>query len=265
MDQHVMSRETEIICKNYYQYYRAFAQSGIVEFHQGKVDWIKPKEGEAGPALAFHIRLDEDKAEEQLRELVKGILSKTIPARWIVTPDTQPGNMITLMERAGFQNLSAREEHPEPGMLLYAADFQSFVPAPGSGLVCRQVCTGEDFAAWIEVVNTALHGWKMIDAEHYLVWLGQQNIRFYLAELDGMPVSTAATIQNGETASLEFVSTLEKYRRKGAARCLCSQALEALFAGGAETVTLSGASEAVPLYKKLGFHPYFHNIIMLYQ
>ena len=90
-------------------------------------------------------------------------------------------------------------------------------------------------------------------------------MRFYLAEIDGKAVSTAATIQTGDTASLEFVSTLEEYRRRKAAIILSSKALANLFANGAACVTLSGSSEAVPLYEKLGFHPCFCNTIMLYE
>ena len=94
----------------------------------------------------------------------------------------------------------------------------------------------------------------MIDAEHYSSWIEQDNIRLFLAEIDGVPVSTAATIQTGSTASLEFVSALKEHRRQKAAITLCSRAIEALFDRGVETVTLSGSSEAVSLYERLGFH-----------
>jgi Predicted acetyltransferase involved in intracellular survival and related acetyltransferases len=84
-------------------------------------------------------------------------------------------------------------------------------------------------------------------------------------EIDGIPVSTAATIRTGSTASLEFISTLKEHRRQKAAITLCSRAVEALFDNGVETVTLSGSSEAVPLYERLGFHSCFNNTIMLYE
>lgn len=84
----------------------------------------------------------------------------------------------------------------------------------------------EDFRSWIDVVNTALHGWKMIDAEHYFTWVKDEHINIYLAEIDGFAVSTCATTQNGNTASLEFVSTLEQYRRKKAVALLSSYAID---------------------------------------
>lgn len=123
----------------------------------------------------------------------------------------------------------------------------------------------EDFKSWIEVVNTALHGWNMIDVEHYFTWVRSKNIKVYLAELDGAAVATCATIQNRNTGSLEFVSTLELYRRRKAAALLSSCAIAELINNGAETVTLSAYGDAVHLYKQLGFKGYFHNVILKYQ
>ena len=144
------------------------------------------------------------------------------------------------------------------------AKIQPYFPVSGN-MVCRRVRTREDFQIWVDVVNTALHGWEMIDAGHYAVWLEKGNLRFYLCEMDGEPVSTASTIQTGDTASLEFVSTLQEYRRRKAAISLCSQALGELFESGVRAVTLSGSEEAVELYRKLGFHECFHNIVMQYD
>ena len=56
-----------------------------------------------------------------------------------------------------------------------------------------------------------------------------------------------------------------EYRRRKAAISICSQALGELFENGVRAVTLSGSEEAVELYRKLGFHDCFHNIIMQYD
>ena len=90
-------------------------------------------------------------------------------------------------------------------------------------------------------------------------------MNFYLGEIDGIPVATAATIQTGDLASLEFVSTLEEYRRRKAASAVCSRALTELFEQGASSVTLSACGESVSLYRKFGFRSYFNNIVMQYD
>ena len=105
----------------------------------------------------------------------------------------------------------------------------------------------------------------MIDAENYYTWIENGTYDAYLGEINGIPVSTAATIRNGDTASLEFVSTLEEYRRRKAAITISSKAISELFENGVKTITLSGSVEAVPLYQKLGFHNCFINILVQYK
>lgn len=259
-----MKNETDIVVSNYYQYYKAFALSGIIDYHEGPVSWIMPKEGEKGPSLAFRVKLDENTVEKEIKTIISDICAKIIPDLWILTPDATPSNIISILEQNGFHNLSSGVAEPEPGMLLNRNDFKPYFSSDGS-VVCRKVQTMEDFRSWIDIVNTALHGWEMIDVEHYYAWVENENINIYLGEINGMPVSTVATIQTGDVASLEFISTLEEYRRRRAAATVCTKALVDLFSKDIKAVTLSGASEAVALYQKLGFHSCFHNILMRYE
>lgn len=256
--------ESVIVIENYYRYYKTFARSGIVDFHEGPVNWILPKSGEKGPSLAFNIRLEPETAEKIIQEHIKGICERKVPEIWFITPDSTPNNVISILERNGFKNLSSESDEPEPGMLLKKDDFCPYLMSTNC-IVCRKVRSKADFRIWIDIVNTALHGWKMIDAENYYTWFENGVYDFYLAEIGGIPVSTAATIRSGDTASMEFVSTLNEYRRRKAAITVSTMALEELFANGVKTVTLSGSVEAVALYKKLGFHNCFYNILLKYN
>ena len=261
MDEYVNKKKAEKIASNYYHYYKSFADSGIIDCHDGAVSWIIPKEGETGPSLGFGIHLDEENVKTEIKKLVEEICAKKAPENWVITPDATPCNIIEILESNGFQNMVTDDSEPEPGMLLSKKEFQLF-PLPEDGIVCRKVQTKEDFRLWIEIVNTALHGWEMIDAENYYTWVENENIDLYLGEIEGIPVSTAMTIRNGDTASLEFVSTLEEYRRRKVASVICSRALANLFERGVEDVTLSACGESVGLYEKFGFQRYFDNVIM---
>ena len=254
----------QTITTNYYHYYKIFAQSDIIDLYEGSVSWIIPCEGKKGPSLAFRVRLKEESAETELRTFIQGIREGKVPQMWIITPDAAPDNIIDIMKRNGFKDLSADASEPEPAMSLYKNDFIPYTEE-NSPIVCRKISTKEDFKSWIDVVNTALHGWEMIDAEHYFTWVESDHINIYSAEIKGVAVSTCATIQNGTAASLEFVSTLEQYRRKKAASLLCSRAINDLLKNGAEIVTLSACGQSVPLYERLGFKKCFNNIIMKYD
>ena len=94
MSKYLLLSESQMVIENYYRYYRIFALSGIVEFHEGPVDWIVPKTNEVGPSLAFHIRLSKSRWQEELDELMGGIRSKSVPARWLITPDAEPNNIV---------------------------------------------------------------------------------------------------------------------------------------------------------------------------
>lgn len=50
---------------------------------EGKVSWIQPKEGHAGPSPAFRIRLAENTGDE-LRGIIAGIRGGDVPGQWIV-------------------------------------------------------------------------------------------------------------------------------------------------------------------------------------
>ena len=92
----------QAIATNYYNYYKSFAQSGIIKLHEGAVSWIIPCKGEKGPSIAFRIRLNEENAETELKTLIQGIRKGEVPRLWIVTPDVSPDNIINLMEKKGF-------------------------------------------------------------------------------------------------------------------------------------------------------------------
>ena len=264
MGEYVMKKKVETIISNYYHYYKAFVCSGIIDCHEGNINWIMPKDGKKGPSLGFGIHLTEENADEEIQLLVEAIKVKKAPQNWIVTPDAMPSNIIEIMERHGFQNLSMEESDPEPAMLLMKNEFKPYY-SENENVVCRKVETKEDFEVWIDVVNTALHGWDMIDAKNYYSWIEKGQVDIYLGEIDGIPVSTAATIRNGDVASLEFVSTLEEYQRRKVASVVCTRALEELFAKGVRDVTLGACGESVYLYKKLGFRSYFNNVILRYE
>lgn len=254
----------QTIIQNYYNYYRIFAQADIIELYEGSVSWIIPCKGEKGPSIAFRIHLNEESAETELRDFIQGIREGKVPQIWHVTPDATPDNVIDIMKKNGFKDLSEGVSDPEPTMSLHKNDFVPYEKID-SPIICRKINTKKDFKLWIDVVNTALHGWDMIDTDHYYTWVESNNINIYLAEMNGIAVSTCATIQNSNTASLEFVSTLKEYRRRKAAALLCSCAINDLLDNGAETVTLGACGRSAFLYERLGFKRCFNNTVMKFD
>jgi ribosomal protein S18 acetylase RimI-like enzyme len=244
-------------------YFRAFALADHMCLHTGDIEWICPKQGAAGPSIVYKVDLDEHTIRIRLEEITAEIKAGAIPAFWALSPVSTPPNVRDYLLAAGF-NSGSNAEHPEPGMALDLASF-SMAPGPKAGLEIIRVHSEDEFAAWIDVVNEALHGWEMLSLTHYRAWLDYPPYAFYLGCQYGKPIATVATLTDGETASIEFVSTLNEHRRRGAGTALCIQALSDLQRQGVRMATLRSSTEAIPVYTRLGFQVYYEQILMSFM
>lgn len=243
-------------------YFRAFSLASNISRHEGQIEWIAPIPGEKGPAIVYKSQLPSP-AEEEICKLLPELQAGKIPALWALTPLSAPEGLADILAAKGFKNIT-NKERPEYGM---AFDMNGLITLsrPDKNIEIIKVKTPADFEAWINVVNTALHGWELLTAKHYAVWLEQEAFAFYLGFLNGIPISTAATIKDGSSASLEFVSTLKEYRGHGGAYAVCLKALEDLQECGVEMVTLRSSFEGAKLYEKLGFKPYYEQQLFFFQ
>ena len=67
--------------------------------------------------------MNEKDAETELKALIQGIRAGKVPDIWHITPDATPDNIIDIMKRNGFKDLSESTSESEPTMLLYKNDF----------------------------------------------------------------------------------------------------------------------------------------------
>jgi ribosomal protein S18 acetylase RimI-like enzyme len=236
-------------------YFRTFALADTVCLHETDISWISPKPNFTGPSIVFRVSLDEKTIENRLVALAADLATGVIPSLWVVTPLSTPANVLDHLKSIGFEG-ETNFNKPEPGMAL---DIDEFPLEPGinSDIEIKKVETLVEFSLWVDVVNEALHGWKLLSTEHYSSWLHYPPLVFYLGCRAGKPIATLATIQDGELASVEFVSTLKEYRRQGAATALCTEAIKDLRSQGVKTVTLRSSTQAISMYAKIGFKPYF--------
>jgi GNAT superfamily N-acetyltransferase len=244
-------------------YFRTFALADNMCLHAGDVEWISPRPVSAGPSLVYKVSLDDKTAETRLEKLIPGLKAGVIPSLWVVSPTSTPSNIVDHLLSIGFKG-GLDPEHPEPGMALDVDEF-SMEPKPGIDIEIRKVQSLNEYALWIDVVNEALHGWKMLSTEHYHAWLRHKPLTFYFGCHHGTPIATLATIQDGNTASVEFVSTLKEYRHHGAATALCIEAIKELQSRGVKTVTLRSSTEAISVYTRIGFKPYYEQLLLSYS
>ena len=96
-----------------------------------------------GPSIAFRIHLNEENSETELGTLIQGIREGKVPQIWHVTPDATPDNIIDIMKKNGFKDLSEEASEPEPTMLLHKKDFIPY-EEKDSPIICRKISTKKD-------------------------------------------------------------------------------------------------------------------------
>jgi ribosomal protein S18 acetylase RimI-like enzyme len=243
-------------------YLRTLALADNMYYQPGDVEWISPLPNAVGPALVYKIALNEKTAVNRIDALLPGVKTRIVPSLWFISPTATPRNIVDILTSKGFKDLSDPQK-PELGMAL-DMDMSPVWPTSISGVEMCKVQSPSEFSSWVDVVNEALHGWAMLSTEHYVPLISRAGLSFYLAFLNGIPIATAASFQKGEKASLEFVSTIRKYRHQGVVTAICAEALRELQRENVKTVTLRASYEAIPLYVKLGFRPYFETMAMSY-
>ncbi len=238
-------------------YFRSFSLNHEIICHKGDVEWIIPKTSCSGPAIIYKASLHNEDIEDTLDKIIKGIEEGVVPAWWVINPESTPDSLKEILLAKGFVCLG----DDEPGMAL---SLDNVLNNPDSNIKVIKVQLLEEFKDWVHIVNKALHGWDLLNTDKYYSWLTANSLDFYLAYFEGVPVATSATIQNGSNGSIEFVSTLSEYRKRGIGTAVSVAAICGLREKGVRLVTLRSCSEAIHMYRKLGFKTYYNQIIMEY-
>jgi ribosomal protein S18 acetylase RimI-like enzyme len=83
---------------------------------------------------------------------------------------------------------------------------------------------------------------------------GDPRLRAHGLRVDGDWACVALTLRLGDDASVQYVATEERFRRRGLAGRLLLGALATERASGATTATLQASPDGLGVYERLGFH-----------
>jgi GNAT superfamily N-acetyltransferase len=93
--------------------------------------------------------------------------------------------------------------------------------------------------------------------------LRAENVRAFLAYLDGMPVSIAMTIVSRGVAGIYWVGSLAEARGKGLGRATTAAATNAGFGMGADLASLQASVMGRPIYEAMGYETiYDYRLLM---
>jgi len=225
-------------------FWTTLATARNMEIHTGDIDYVTSTLSEC-PAQIFNMRLGPDTADQRLREIVRDMEAGVLPRSILVSPHSTPGNLIALLEAHGFSIEAA-------GMCM-AMDLEDWpVPSPdGSHVVLAQ--NHDMLSDWMTIVNYAFTGRQVMGFWQFADLFDLASTNFFIGVAHNRPVATAMTIDDCGVATLEFVSTLPRYRNQGLGTAVTVAALLHIRERGIKTVTLRAGPGAINLYKRIGF------------
>jgi GNAT superfamily N-acetyltransferase len=239
-------------------YWHSLGKAQGIELHAGDIKYVlaRPR---GRPERIFNIHLAAERLEQRLDEIIAGIRAGTIPNSFLITPKTEPGNLPELLAAKNFSI-----DTSGLCMALDLADLQ--VPRRDPGPI--QVVTVDQpgqLKQWVEIINVALCGSEVMSFEQFQDVYCLESTRFFLASYDGTPAAVSMALQEGETATLEFVATLEEYRNRGLGTAVTLAALQFLQEKNIRTVTLRGEPDGIGIYQKAGFKEYCKRVVASYD
>ena len=210
---------------------------------------IRPKENKQGVKFIYDLRLDhltDDEAKTKITEMkLTGL-----PVWW-------PLHSKRIRELLHGKDFIAKP--PSEGDEFYMALLPDSQPSGVENDVeIKHIKTPADFKIWADMANLIFAGgYGDIHAVNHYHWCEKDRLFPYIAYQSGTPAAIAAFMNNNGVASLEFVATLNEYRRKGLARAVCIAAVREAFMNGAIVITTRAFHPASLLYQSLGFKIYY--------
>lgn len=168
---------------------------------------------------------------------------------WYITPCTQPGCLMTLLDNSGFYCAGS-----EPGMVFTIKDTK--IPHPTyPGLSLSLVDSLESLIQfdrlYAEIWNKNMKSY-FINAQHIIL---QKNcpLKLYVGYERGRPVGIYQLFFSGGIVGIYAVGTIPKVRQQGLATSFLSILLADILQAGHEIVALQSTPIAINMYHRLGF------------
>lgn len=237
-------------------YCHQLGNASHMEFtNNGYYSMIFPKEGQKGGTSLFNITL-EHLNDEQAMQKVNEIKALNVHTWWGLCLSDRIADLVWGKDRP----ILTPEQH-ENDEELYMVIFPDEKPVyskVNDEITVKPVITMDEFSTWADICNSVLHGdYPIIHRINHFDICKNGIMPSYIGYYQGKPVAVSAILHNNGISSLEFVATIDDFRKKGLARALCQTAVDEAFLNGAKIITTRASANAKNLYKSLGFKVYF--------
>lgn len=195
----------------------------------------------------YNIRLDQ-LSDDELKKTVQDIKNLKIHTWW---PLASSDRVIDIIHEK--KPVYSIEDFEIYGV-MQPEDLPKYPETKGF-ISIKQVKSLSDFVIWCDLDNNTEHsGTVVFYPKNHMHLVDSGKLTCFIGYVDNMPVATSAILNNKGIVSLEFISTLPDYRKKGIAKELCQHALKYAFNTGANVISVRAVGDGRTLAKTLGFH-----------
>lgn len=237
-------------------YCRQLGNASHMEFiNNGYYSMIYPRKGQEGGTSLFDVTLEYLNDEEALLK-INEIKSLNVHTWWGLCLSERIADLIWGKDRPILT--PEQLENAEEFYMAILPEEKLIYKEISEDIAIRPVATVDEFGVWADICNSVLHGgYPIMHRVNHFDICKEGIMPCYVGYYQGKPVAVSAILNNNGNSSLEFVATLDGFRKKGLARALCQKAVEDAFANGAKIITTRAFPDAKNLYKSLGFKIYF--------
>lgn len=212
--------------------------------HKGNVCWLS---GDVN--FSYDLTVSEPEISEQIKQIIQRIKSGEIPGNLTISPVSAPAgvNLLDCFMKTGLFKMNFQS----PGMAKELKQ-ETIFPKPEKRLNIFRINDLWQLKTCGAILNAAFE-YDLFSYGHYLDAFNMQDVGFYLAEYDGLPVSACMTISGEDIVEIAWVGTLNGYRKKGIAGYIINAAEKDALQHGKSCAVLTAFEGAVNAYKRIGY------------
>ncbi len=202
--------------------------------------------------FTYSMVLDESDYSKQISQIVTRIKNKEIPNNLLITPKSAPEDidLLDCFMKTGLFKIGSTSL----GMLKKLAPH-TLLPASEKCLNIFRVNDLLQLKICGAILNTSFEQ-DLFSYEHYIDAFNTYNVRFYIAEYNGLPVGACMSILSDEFVEIAWVGTLVGYRKKGIGGYLINAAEKDALQQGKSIAVLTASEGAINAYKRIGYNGY---------
>ncbi|WP_167958408.1 GNAT family N-acetyltransferase [Anaerosporobacter faecicola] len=229
------------------EYVRAVTSDGSRPFYlDNKIGWVRT-EPTAWSNYILYANFEPASVDEEIEKIIVQMKEDRLPNQWLVGPKSNPSNLCEKLIEHGFEAF-----YDMAGMVLDldSANLDFSLP---EGVEIREVTDFDQLEVWANVISLGLWNGDPFEAKLFEKLLGRPEYKFYVAYLNGQPVTSSMLQIVDGIAAVDMLATLREHWRKGIGTAMLKTPLAYARKMGCKLAVLQASQAGEHGYRKVGF------------